>query len=294
MITSLLFYFGYIATRSRFDYFGVYLDLTDLSNQNLLLYGLEVVYVPAAVAFLAAAAIIVIHGSVRWLLASRAHETTKFLIAAASALAGLLLVGRALVGLLITAVVDAEVPGTTALALAGGPVLLAYGAWIGGHVTGTRATGAEARAGDARDRFARWYAEPATVRLRRGALACVVAVVVTGLFWAAHQFAWAYGKGRAYDDAIGIPRRPGVILATKDQITELPRGISETAVAAAGMPAKEPTFRYRYHGLRLLLASGGRLFLVPEHWTSESRTLVIPYDNDIRIQLLPPPDTTAG
>jgi hypothetical protein len=287
--TSLLIYFGYVATRSRFDYFGVYLDMTDLSNQTLLLYGLEVVYVPAALAFLSALVVIAVHAGVTWLLASAAQDSTKFLVALAAVLGGLLLVGRALVGMLVAGVVDTEVPGTTPLALACGPIMIAYGAWIAGQVAGNRTAVVDGPSDGRLDRFARWYAAGKASRLRRGALACVVALAVTGLFWAAHQFAWAYGAGRAYDDALKLPERPGVILASKEQLGDLPPGVTETVATGAGSVAKDATFRYRYHGLRLLLASGGRLFLVPENWTTQSRTLVIPYDANVRIQLTPPP-----
>jgi hypothetical protein len=51
-------------------------------------------------------------------------------------------------------------------------------------------------------------------------------------------------------------------------------------------------FRYRYRHLRLLLASSGRLFLVPLIWkptdtSAAISTFVIPYDGNIRLQLLP-------
>ena len=54
LVSVLLVYFGYIGTRARLQYFGVYLpDMANLSNQNLVLYGLEVAFVPAALVFLA-------------------------------------------------------------------------------------------------------------------------------------------------------------------------------------------------------------------------------------------------
>jgi hypothetical protein len=281
--TSLLFYFGYVTTRSRFDYFGVYLDMTDLSNQSLLLYGLEVIYVPAALAFLAVLAVVAIHGTVRWLLTSEGRDSASLLVALASALGGLLLIGRALVGMLVPGVEEVEFPGTTALMLATGPALVAYAGWIAGSVAARRTTGTRGREAGGVTRFAAWCAGDQASRLRRGALACVVGLAVAGLFWAVHEFAWAYGAGRAYDDAKLMPKRPGVVLEAKERLAALPPGISETPLAGAN----DQGFRYRYEGMRLLLASGGRLFLVPQDWTSASRTMVVTYDADVRIQLLP-------
>jgi hypothetical protein len=269
VVTALLFYFGYVATRSRFEYFGVYLDLTDLSTQNLLLYGLEVVYVPAALAFLAALLVVGVHGAVSWMLADRRRDQASLVVALAVALGGLLLVGRALVGMLVVEVEAAEVPGTTALALATGPVLLAYAAWIAGRVTTRRSPG----------HLTAWFASPGASRLRHSAVACVVGLVVAGLFWATNEFASAYGSWRAYDDALHLPDRPGVVLEAKEPINDPPEGVT----VARGSQA----FPHRYEGLRLLLASGGRLFLVPEHWTRGSRTIVVPYDGSVRMQLFP-------
>jgi hypothetical protein len=112
-----------------------------------------------------------------------------------------------------------------------------------------------------------------------------VGLAVAGLFWAANEFAWAYGAGRAYDDARKLTERPSVILETRHALTDPPIGIHETALGSDG--TAQDAFGYRYDGMRLLLASGGRLFLVPERWTKESRTMVVAYDGDVRVQLVP-------
>ena len=73
------------------------------------------------------------------------------------------------------------------------------------------------------------------------------------------------------------------MLDTAEPLVDLPYGVPETALPAAA----DDEFKYRYRGLRLLVAAGDRLFLVPAHWTHEGRTLVIPYDDKIRLQLDP-------
>jgi hypothetical protein len=130
LVTSLLFYFGYIGTRSRFVYFGVYLDMTDLSNQQLLLHGLEVIYIPAALGFLAILVTITCHAGVMWLLEVRGSGTATLIIGPGAILVGILLIGRALVGIFVAHVFHSEQPGTTGLAMALGPAAMAYGAWI--------------------------------------------------------------------------------------------------------------------------------------------------------------------
>jgi len=51
---------------------------------------------------------------------------------------------------------------------------------------------------------------------------------------------------------------------------------------------------HRYRGLGLLLQAGGRLFLVPTYWNAQGRTLVVPYDDSIRIQVIPQPAGARG
>jgi hypothetical protein len=246
---------------------------------------MEVIFVPVAVVFLGVLLMIAMHSVIAWLLIGKNRDPTSLLIALGLVLGGILLIGRSLVGMLVPRVADTEVPGVTAIALALGPALVAYGAWIAGSVASRHGSSARAYGPQEVSRFATWYGGDRAARLRRGALVCVVGLVIAGMFWAAHQFAWAYGAGLAYEDARHMSERPELILETKDRLADLSPGIVET-IRTPGRAAKDGTsFRYRYRGLRLLLAAGGRLFLVPEHWTAESRTLIIPYDANIRIQL---------
>ncbi|MET8678029.1 hypothetical protein ABZW18_10670 [Streptomyces sp. NPDC004647] len=95
----------------------------------------------------------------------------------------------------------------------------------------------------------------------------------------------AYGLGRALDDAGSLPGRPEVVLYTKEPLRDLPTGASSTRLA----PTAGSELRYRYRGLRLLVQANGRLFLVPAHWTTPGgRTLVLPYDNTVHLELVPP------
>jgi hypothetical protein len=124
-------------------------------------------------------------------------------------------------------------------------------------------------------------APAAADRRRRGR----AGLALTGLFWAGTSFAWRLGQGRAYDDALQLPDRPEVVLDTGERLIDLRPYVQESSLPT------EPggKFRYRYHGLRLLLQAAGRLLLVPEHWTARGRTLIVPYDDSIRLQVIPRP-----
>jgi hypothetical protein len=265
LATVLLVYFGYVATRSRFDYFGVPLDMTGLTNQELMLYGLEVVYVPAALVFLSVLTVIGVHTTVTWRLTTAPGSQANVFLAALIGLAGLLLVCRALIGMLVSGTTDTEaIPGTTAMALALGPATLTYGLWIFG-----------------KDRERSLVPQ----QLRGSAFACVVGLAVSGLFWASTEFAWAYGTGRGQEDAEKISSRAEIVLDTKEPLVGLPSGITQVSLPTT---RKDPSFAYRYRGFRILLTSDNRLFLVSGTWKyGTGQTVVVPYNEAIRIQLIP-------
>jgi hypothetical protein len=121
--------------------------------------------------------------------------------------------------------------------------------------------------------------------LRLVAVTAVAGLALTGLFWAGTSFAWRLGEGRAYDDALQLPDRPEVVLDTGERLIDLPPYVQETTLPAE----RGDRYHYRYRGLRLLLQAGGRLFLVPEPWTAQGRTLIVPYDDSIRLQVIPQP-----
>jgi hypothetical protein len=275
--TAMLLYFGYIGTRARFAYFGVYLDLTELSSRDLVLYGIEVLYLPVAVLLLAVLALVGVHLVASWATTGERDRGVVLLIAGIVALIGVLLTARTVIGLLVGHVAREEPAGSTALAMAAGPALVAYACWLAARVMvhHDRATSA----------FRTWYLSRSIRTLRLTALTAAAALAVTGLFWAGTSFAWRLGEGRAYDDALQLPKRPEVVLDTGQRLIDLPPFVQETTLPAS----KGDTFHYRYRGLRLLIQAGDRLFLVPGQWTAQGRTLIVPYDDSVRIQVIPQP-----
>ncbi|MFD9903077.1 hypothetical protein [Streptomyces sp. NPDC059063] len=270
LATALLIYFGYVATRARYDYFGIPVDMTGRSNQSLILDGLEVVYVPAALIFLGVLTLAGIHACVLRLLAHGTRDGTpadNAFLAYAIILIGVLLIGRALVGILVPDSETSVVIGVTPLALAFGPAAVAYGVWVYGRQRGRPLL---------------------PQRLARNGAMAAIGLTVAGLFWASTQLAWAYGTGRGKEDAAELVDRPEVVVDTKDPLDGLPTGVATSRLGTAG--SGEGAYHHRYRNFRLLLASGGRLFLVTPDWErGRDQTVVLPYGDDIRVQLLPQP-----
>lgn len=280
VLTALLVYFGYVGTRARFEYFGIYLSMVDLSTLELVLFGLEVVYVPALVISLGVLVVGGVHAGVSWLLTSGSRELT-WSVVGLLAVVGFLLIGRALIGILVPGVVDTETPtGQTPLALALGPVLVAYSMWIAVRLRMAQ----ESESAGSR-MFTRWYATSTAQMLRRSGMISVLGIVIVGLFWASNSFALVFGAGRAYQDALVFKEKPEVVLDVRERLQAVPPGVTEINLGQDS----DADFRYRYRNLRLLIESGGRLFLIPAHWTREGQTIIVPYDSNVRIKLIPAP-----
>ncbi|WP_158841477.1 hypothetical protein [Saccharothrix deserti] len=267
LVAALLFYFGYVSTLVRYEYFGVDLNALDLSTTELLLLGTEVIFPPIAGLLVFLVLGLVAHRGVRALLRRPRSRAAK-IVGVLLMILGAALFVRAVVGMLVVSVSRNEFPGVTAISLGLGLPLLAYGVWV------YRGTG----------RPRRRRSSSADVLL----VTALGAIVVLGLFWATNNFAAAYGRGRAAESAAELHTRPVVVLDLEQRLY-LPEGTK--GVHQFPLPDSDGRrFRVRCQGLRLLTEAGGRLFLVPEHWTgsdSTRRTIVVPYDESVRIQFLP-------
>ncbi|NUT93697.1 MAG: hypothetical protein HOY78_16920 [Saccharothrix sp.] len=261
LATALLFYFGYVSTLTRYRHFGVDLGALDLSTADLLLLGTEVVFPPLAGLLLVLMAGLFAHRGVQALHKRRLTRVTKVL-AVVLTVVGAVAFGRAVVGVLFVSVSRDEVPGLTAVCLGLGLPLIAYGvfAYRGPH---------------------RGKRSPSEVLV----LTALTGLVVLGLFWTTNIFAGAYGRGRAQELAGELASQPLVVLDLQQPLY-LPEGFP--GVQQFALPAEDgQPFRFRCQGLRLLTEAGGRLFLVPEQWDKVQRTVVVPYDETVRVQFLP-------
>jgi len=173
------------------------------------MYGAESTYPVAALLLLAALVVFGAHLVVRRVLQSPRYR--RLLPAAAiAATVGLLLVGRALIGMLRPVVAATETPGVTPLALAVGAPLIVYAGWVARRVV-LRDAGKKS-----------WWGSEAAVRSGRVLTLTAFGVLLIGLLWAANSFAGAYGRGRAADESRYLSRRPEVVLFTEDPLPAVP------------------------------------------------------------------------
>jgi hypothetical protein len=258
VLTALLFYFGYVATYARYDYFGLDLGILDLSTAETVLRGAEVLYVPLAGLLIGGLFALCFHKGVR-ALRRRTRQRSAIVVAILLGVVGAALLVRGVIGIIMPAVSRNEFPGVTALAFGVGPPLMGYAVWT--------------------------LRQPAVGRWRLargqvGVASALVAVALLGLFWAANSFASAYGRGVGATVGATIrDDRPAVVLDTKERLYLSLPGVTETALPEG----PEQSFRYRYRGLYLLVEGGGKIYLVSPEQGGTAGTLAIPFGDDVRV-----------
>ncbi|MGW4487223.1 hypothetical protein ACWEOE_25675 [Amycolatopsis sp. NPDC004368] len=261
LLTTLLFYFGYVSTRSQYEYFGLDVDLIGLATQDYVMRSPQPLLTPLLVLTLASVGALVLHAAVQRRIAA-ASDTTRIRTAVRVLTAiGLTVLGAGVVLLLLYGLVRgwAWYALVTPLLIAVGGVLVVYGF----HVL--RRLEPEA---------------PPTSAVRRVSLALVLVVVAVSLFWTTATVAQWSGRGLALAQARALDRLPTVIVDTKERLFPRSPGLDETALP----PAPGQTFHYRYRNLRLLVLGNDRMFLVPRTWSASNTTLVVPLDGSVRVQ----------
>lgn len=281
VLGALLFYFGYVSSRSQYAYFGVDVDTIGLSTQDYIMRSPQPLLVPLLVLTLAGTGLLMLHAALRRHITSSLARATdanperhvksiRNMIRWAVALGVAALCAGVILLFIYSYVRDWAYYGlVTPLLIAAGAALTAYaprvmrlllrGAGAAGQVAGPASSSLLARR-------------------TAGVLASVV--IAASIFWATATIAQWSGRGLAQYDALHFDSLPSVILDTKERLFLRDPGIEETV-----LPASDgQTFHYRYRGLRLLIEGQNRMFLVPDVWSASDSTLIVPMDGSVRVQ----------
>jgi hypothetical protein len=260
LISAILFYFGYVYTTTEYGYFGLDVDTIGLSTQEFIMRSPGPLLTPLLGAGLITTAVAVAHAAIRRRIerntAAAPWRLRRFrLFARGCARFGWIALGAGGVLVVGFAALAPLVPLYTLVT----PVLLAVGAGAGAYAV----------------RLGRLLGLPP----RHTVVLALYAVLTTSLLWATATLAEYAGQGAAI--ALGELRdRPAVVLDTKERLFLTTPAVQERALP----PGEAQAFRYRYRNLRLLIQGEDRLFLVPSPWTPGDATLVVPMDDDVRVQ----------
>jgi hypothetical protein len=260
LLTALAIWFGWVFITARANYLGLDPSTLGFSTVDYLLRSADAMYVPFIVILLAAVLCLTIHGLVSVFLVSRRNRgvVVTSAVAVAAGIAATIVGVRALF-VPVPYISDPQRYLLPPVVLGGGVTLAVYAAWLLQTILRP-------------DRSAPTSWE----RLIRIAV-CLLVFLCT--FWAATVYGTALGRGRGMDLERSLSSRPRVVVLSKKSL-ELGGHSSVLGKAA--------TYRYRYSGLRLLVRSEKRYFIVPDRWSHEDGTVIVLDESpDIRIEFTP-------
>jgi hypothetical protein len=255
--TALMIYFGWARSDTQARAMGLDVSLFGYTTRDYVMNSISTLYLPLLALAGLTLACLAVH--LRLDAALRRPEARPALRKAGriALLAGLGAVAAAVVAATVAGdAVDLAAP----LIVAAGTVVAAYGARL-------RTAATDKPAAAQRGALPVWY--------RAFRLLLIGAVVTAALFWAVSDYATAVGRGYArqlQDNVRYLPR--ATVFSSTPLGLEAP-GVVEEPIVEGGK-----TVHYRTTGLRLLVVSGGRAFLLPNGWRAGSGTVVVLPDND--------------
>jgi hypothetical protein len=267
--TALLYYFGWVRALWMYDYFGVNVTLLGLTTPDYLLRSITPMFLPLAAGALAAVLALQAHPRIRDVLRRRGG------LAATAAPWLVVMVGSAVI-LWSTAVIRVH-SGLPRSEIQVAPYVLApLGLGVG---LGLIVWGLYLRRG-LRDSFLPPAIDrlPAWSRVAQAVL--IVVLLALPIVWTVANYADATGTGTADRIARTPTRQPGVVIYSRQRLHIKTAGVDEQR-----LPDPQGSYRYRYVGLRLLVANDRSLFLISGNWFQSRTTLILPRsDNDIRVE----------
>jgi hypothetical protein len=239
----------------------------DLTPNDYLVRSADGLFVPLTQAALVGLAGLWLNRFLGERLPPASRRRALRIVAPAALAGGLLLLGIAMLELLGGRRLFPGSPEAGGLCMAGGVLLLAYGAHLL-RAAASRRPGARAPTG-------------ASVLAEWG---CAFLLVTIGLFWAVGSYAIGVGTGRAMETQAGLPAAADAVLYSERSLRLAVAGVTEVQCEDP-----EAAYRFRYDGLKLILQAGNQYLLVPVTWTRESGTAVLlPRGDGVRLEFAPP------
>jgi hypothetical protein len=266
VITSVLFYFGWVYAGAFYRYFAIDRSVLDLAVRDYVLRSINPMLWPLIFGLTLAGLWIWAHGLLVRVLAG---ERRRALLRRLSIAVGGCGVACFVTGLVAPRIGDPyDSLGHELLA----PLGLAAGAALVGYA----------------GRLYRRASPPLLANLPFGAAAearrrrsigmgLVVVLVTLNLLWAISYYADALGRGDGYQTAARhFSDKPAVVVYSARRLFLDPFG----GVKESPLGDKDSAYRFRYANLRLLIRAGGKYFLVPSGWSTADPVVIVLNDSD--------------
>ncbi|BCL12307.1 hypothetical protein [Micromonospora sagamiensis] len=261
VLTALLYYFGWVRTKTTYGHFGVDTRLLDFSTTDYLLRSLNSVLTPLIVAGFLALALRAAHRQTVLPVITagdRRRLVTRAVVMARGS--AVLLAALVLVGLLAEDRVGASLGSALPLAMIAATGLLGYAEHLSTFTT---------------------RAVPDTGPTRVRSLALLILTLV-GLLWAVSSYAVHVGREMAADVVASLPSEPELVLYSAERLAVAGPGVTVDEIGQEGS-----RYRYRYSGLRLLVHTRDRYVLLPAQWErGRDHVYLIPTNGNLRIDLV--------
>jgi hypothetical protein len=254
MVTAVLYWFGFELTAGRVSWFGLTTSVLGFSTTDYLIRGTEAGVVPLVVLFVAVLFGVAVHGGLARLAVHRGDGTWYRPALSVAFVVGGLLSAAGFVGAFTPLPFPIDGYLLPPALLAAAPLFTMY---VGRLLLG-----------DVHTRY-----------LRVAAIA-TIGLAVLGVFWATSLYAEALGRGRGQQLANSLGSLPAVTVYSE-------RSLALDTVPSEPLAAGESSrYTHRYFGLRLLVLSGGKYFLIPDTWAPETGTVVILADTpELRVEI---------
>jgi hypothetical protein len=257
LVTALSFYFGWVLTNSRASYLHIDASLFGFSTQDYVLRSVDALFVPLGATFVLGLLVLWLHAWAMRQLADPRRRTRLRLAGGAG-----MLVGGALLAFGIAAVFNLlsfspyylVAPASPGIGIG----LLAYGVHLRRRIEAVERPH-----------------QPSFLPAGPAAPTVLVAmVVVLSAFWTASKYADAVGRGRAQRLVASLSALPEVTVFAPQRLDVAEPGVVEQRLVGA-----DRAYHYRYSGLRLLIRSAGKYFLLPNGWSRATGSTIVLTDS---------------
>ena len=264
LVTSLLFYFGWVRTSVQADDLGLHDSLLGFSTRDYVLRSIDPMLWPLTVGVVAALAAVALHA---WLLAWAADESA---LVRRRGMRRLAVVGG-IVGAtgLVVGSVGSRARDPSDLVFVASPILVTAGVVLAGYSLYVRGRYLGPRR--------RPKPNPELGRLRLMASSLMVVLLLLSMFWSVQRYAYVKGGHLAVELIQGLDYRPDVTIYSAKRL-HLQPPVKEVDLGDDGA-----AYRFRYTDLKLLFHANGRYFLRPSDATT-AVNIVIPDSGDQRFE----------
>ncbi len=278
ILTALAVWFGFQIVSSRTKFFGVDPSVLGFSTGDFVLRSAAALVRPMVYLLVGVAVAIWTHQGVLWLLDNQAEAWRRSLLAAAAVTAG---VGVAFViaGIGVFEMHDLSdysfgtdcVGGSLGRwwrpwVLPAGVVLITYANWLARHLLPGEVPGSSL-----------WSRILAVVAMT---------LVLVGTFWSFSLYAHAQGALDSYGYMCGgFKQFTEVVVYSRSSLALA----EEDGVDAQALGDQDAKYHWRYTGLRLLIHSQDRFFMVPQGWSGRGDAVIMLTDSpDLRFEFSSP------